>query len=1767
MSTKKAVLSYRWWIVISLLLGLVGIHNSIAVSGTRAQGNSFVFVAHGDHGEYNNSNTLTSLHAEAQMGAAFSLALGDMNYEHVGDEQRWCQTVQSIFGSSYPFEIVMGNHEDEDKINGYIGNFVQYCPDRMNSQGIYGAEYFFDYPATNPMMRVIMIGAANDWDWNGDGTLQADEHFDYTSSTAAGRAHMNWLVDKIDSARSAGIRWVVVGMHKNCLTLGQKSCEIGTELLNVLVDKKVDLILQGHDHTYQRSKQLTLGPGCSAIPASSYNPNCVANDGAGGVFTKGAGPILIITGHFGGDGFYSVSASDPEKGYFDKAMGGNGWYDFLQSDQLNPSPSRGFVKFTVSEDRIDVQEVSTTNPNTGFSDVFSIVDNGSPTPVPSKTPAPTIAPTGTPKASTTPPNTPTATRTPTNTPLATPTATFTPSSTPTGSPGTGTTLTLNAVADAYVNSSNPTRNYGGNSALRTDGSPSMLSYVRFEVPPLSGTVVSATVQVYAVTGSNNGYDLHATDSNWDEMTLTYANAPTYGSSMGGSGPITGNTWTSDDVSGDVKGGGLYSFVMVPLDGTQVRFTSREGGSPPQLIVVVASDSPPTNTPVNTPAPGNTATLTQTPTDTPTSTATATATRTPIPSLTPTSTLTPTATATAIHTATPTDTVVPSATPTSSGSLSTLSLVPAADAYVNSANPGANYGASTNIRTDGSPDTRSYLKFDVRGISGTVTNAALRIYANSASSVGYHVNSVGDNSWTESGVTYNNGPAVGTIVGASTPFNANTWTTIDVTTLVTGDGLLSLALASTDSRAVSYSSREGANPPVLVITFGDQAPSDPPPATLAPTNTPTPTNTSVPAATLTPTSTPQGSGSGTDFQPTAPYYASFFYLWYQQPNLDGFWSYWNDHGNRPPQSWFSHYLPDYRTNTFDPASELYSSVDYDVFKWQVSKLAEAKQEVAIASWWGPGRKEDNALQTIVNAYMPSADNPYPDLRWSIYYEPEAYADESVDTLVANLEYIKSTVASSPYYLKVDGRPVIFVYAGANDTPGTMTQRWEQANTQMGHYFYVVLKVFPGYETDAHQPDSWHQYAPAVRSGKYGSYSAFVSPGFWLDDGSSSPRLARSLSEFQAAVIDMVNADVTWKLVETWNEWGEGTAVEPGQQVILNGSGQEVLDPNGAKFGNTYIDILNAYLPPLESGNAPAVAAAAQTSLALPTETLTSPATLTPTAPADSLQIVESDDTTVLQTGTWTAYDSNAASGGRYIFSSGSLDDTLTLQFEGTRADVIFMMHPALGTFGVEIDGVLVGQVNSTTPNAQSGARATVDWLSPGPHVLRVYPITGTIAIDAFAVMTPSTPPSVPTPTVVLTVPASPTQAVTAEPTVSQATPTATSEPVDTPTAPPVPDNSLQWVESDAPQVLRAGKWTVHDTELAHGGRYIYSSGSNEDTLTLPFVGTTIDVIYVKHPALGTFGIVIDGVLVQQVDSTAPDGEFGAFAAVSGLPAGQHTLRIYPLKGTIAIDAFAFEPATGSVPTPVLTPVPPTATVAMPTPTVIPPDLQLTPSPTNTVQPAGLPYVETFDSGQGWSVDGVWKIDTQTAYDGASWTADTTQRGLVSTLTSDVLIDLRGAMNPVLSFWEKSALSDGDVFAVEISLDNGVSWVALSQQSGSPQEWAPRTLDLSPYRGNVIRLRYYLDTTGALPGSATTAGVWIDQLSIQDLPPTATDIPTPTVIPTDVPTDVPTPTVVPTEAPTDIPTPTVVPTETPTDMPTPTLVPTDAPPDVPTPTPES
>jgi len=150
---------------------------------------------------------------------------------------------------------------------------------------------------------------------------------------------------------------------------------------------------------------------------------------------------------------------------------------------------------------------------------------------------------------------------------------------------------------------------------------------------------------------------------------------------------------------------------------------------------------------------------------------------------------------------------------------TLTLTPGADAYVDMSAPDTNYGNNGNLRTDSTTTVQSYLRFDVPGLPGDVLSATLRVYANSTSSIGYDVYEVSQSDWDESGITYNSAPELGRLIGSSEPFESDTWVSVDVTSLITGEGPLSLALLTMGTTNISYSSREGANPPELIIELG------------------------------------------------------------------------------------------------------------------------------------------------------------------------------------------------------------------------------------------------------------------------------------------------------------------------------------------------------------------------------------------------------------------------------------------------------------------------------------------------------------------------------------------------------------------------------------------------------------------------------------------------------------------------------------------------------------------------------------------------------------------------------------------------------------------------------------------------------------------------------------------------------------------------------------------------------------------------------------
>ena len=309
---------------------------------------SFTFAAAGDFGT--TSRATASLATLNASGTDFFLALGDLDYNETPTDEAWCDWVKAglpNLGATYPFEIVAGNHEDQNGADGYIMNHAACLPDRLGSTlGVeqdYGAEYYFDYPTDAPLMRVFMISP--------DLTVE-----NVTYGYGMNDVHYRWLSDSIDAARAEGIRWIVVGMHYPCISASNNGCPIGQPLFNLLLQKRVDLILGGHHHNYQRSKQLALTPGtCPSFVLGEFDQDCVAASGAG-VMDKGAGSVVQVVGTFGRSGS-SIKPDDPELPYFASVAGAG----------------NGIMVYTVTPDRMDAAFV----PSVGsVTDSFSISASG-----------------------------------------------------------------------------------------------------------------------------------------------------------------------------------------------------------------------------------------------------------------------------------------------------------------------------------------------------------------------------------------------------------------------------------------------------------------------------------------------------------------------------------------------------------------------------------------------------------------------------------------------------------------------------------------------------------------------------------------------------------------------------------------------------------------------------------------------------------------------------------------------------------------------------------------------------------------------------------------------------------------------------------------------------------------------------------------------------------------------------------------------------------------------------------------------------------------------------------------------------------------------------------------------------------------------------------------------------------------------------------------------------------------------------------------------
>jgi len=349
-------------------LGLLSlVFFSARVEGALPQDYSFTFAAGGDHGD--STRFRLSLDSLNQSGASFYLALGDLAYSSV--EQAWCQ--QWLTGSGNPsgksfknILLLAGNHDSGEDPSGNINLYTQSCglgplapsdftssPSQTAPQNgcewpdatrrCYGKEYYFDWPISNPIARFIMISPQIDYN------VDNGERWVYDTQT--GRARYDFASNAIDSARALGITWIIVGTHKVHLESdASHSSGMGAEIFNLLVEKKVDLLLQGHVHNYERTSQLAHSTTCPAIDLT-YNATCVANQGSR--FYKDQGTIVAITGSFGRS--LTTIASEPDTPYF-QSLNDTTW---------------GFTKISLSRLRLDAQFVATSGG--AFTDNFTIL--------------------------------------------------------------------------------------------------------------------------------------------------------------------------------------------------------------------------------------------------------------------------------------------------------------------------------------------------------------------------------------------------------------------------------------------------------------------------------------------------------------------------------------------------------------------------------------------------------------------------------------------------------------------------------------------------------------------------------------------------------------------------------------------------------------------------------------------------------------------------------------------------------------------------------------------------------------------------------------------------------------------------------------------------------------------------------------------------------------------------------------------------------------------------------------------------------------------------------------------------------------------------------------------------------------------------------------------------------------------------------------------------------------------------------------------------
>ncbi len=286
--------------------------------------------------------------------------------------------------------------------------------------------------------------------------------------------------------------------------------------------------------------------------------------------------------------------------------------------------------------------------------------------------------------------------------------------------------------------------------------------------------------------------------------------------------------------------------------------------------------------------------------------------------------------------------------------------------------------------------------------------------------------------------------------------------------------------------------------------------------------------------------------------------AFYYTWYGRPENHGRWVHWERVDAEKH---------DIANSTHYPEAGAYDSHDSDMIDTHIDQARTAGIDGFICTWWGRDRFDDRAFAKVLDRAVEK------EFEATVYWETapgsgRAQTGGAVDDLV----YILEKYGSHPAFFRHEDKPVIFIYGRVMNQ--LSTGQWKEIISRTaeksGRDFVLIADGYT--ERNACLFDGIHTYnicswvAPcaaeelgAVSDEAFGRAAALarargkiacltIIPGY--DDrkirepGINAARA--SGGTYRTLWNAALRADPDWILITSWNEWHEGSEIEPSRE---------------------------------------------------------------------------------------------------------------------------------------------------------------------------------------------------------------------------------------------------------------------------------------------------------------------------------------------------------------------------------------------------------------------------------------------------------------------------------------------------------------------------------------------------------------------------------------------------------------------------------------------